>query len=443
MNKIICSIASIILISLIIGGFVLSVRPLMDEHDIASNEEIIDQQEKIRLNFWRNYGNSAENSAYERLINDFEKEHPNINIDMYNIEYSNYEVKLRTEIVTGTGPDIMAIDSPYLALYANAGTLLPLDSYITEDVGLESDFPEAIIEGLKYEDELYLMPLIESSIALYYNIHLFEAAGVALPDKNPANPITWEETVDIAKEIQKSEQDVYGIDPAQGFGGGEAPAYFKFPFLWQFGASVLDPTASTASGYLDSPEALEALQFYQDMYHKDGVAALELPGEAFEKNQLAMTVLGSWAISEFEKNGIHLGEDYGIAPLPKAKRQAVPNGSWALGISATTKYPEEAWQFIKYVTSYEAIKKYVNITGDVPARYSVAKDIPEFNEYPYNIFLEQAYNYSQNRPITPAYPDISSAMKELFEDIGIAGKDVRTSVDEAIEKINNRLADIE
>ncbi|WP_277679006.1 ABC transporter substrate-binding protein [Gracilibacillus dipsosauri] len=443
MKKVIYLIAFGLIICVVIGYLILLIRPFVYEQDTDSVKEVSGVEDKVHLKFWRNYGNSAENRAYAELIADFENEHPNIIIDMESIEYNNYEVKLRTDIVTGTGPDIMAIDSPYLALYANAGTLLPLDPYITEDVGIEDDFPEATIEGLKYEDKLYLMPIIESSIALYYNIHLFEEAGVSFPDKDPANPMTWEKTVEIAREVQNPEQGIYGIDPAQGFGGGEAPAYFKLPFFWQFGTNVLSPDASTASGYLDSPKAVKALQFYQDMYHKEVVATLELPSEAFEKNKLAMTVLGSWAITEFENNELLLGRDFGVAPLPKAEQQVVPNGSWALGISATTKQPEEAWQFIRYITSYEAIKKYVTITKDVPARYSVAKDLPVFNEYPYNIFLEQAYNYSQNRPITPAYPDISKAIKKLFEDIGIAKRDVTSSVDEAIETINNRLKEIE
>lgn len=438
MSKKFYIIAFIILISTVIGYFIMLVRPLSVDPDTDSAEE-----DKVHLTFWRNYGNSAENTAYDQLISDFESEYPNIAIEMENIEYNNYEVKLRTEIVTGTGPDIMTIDSPYVALYANAGALLPLDPYITDDVGIEEDFPEAIIDGLMYKDTLYLMPITESSIALYYNIHLFEEAGVSLPEQDPGNPMTWEETVKIAKEVQNPAQGIYGIDPAQGFGGGETAAYFKLPFLWQFGASVLSPDASTATGYLDSPEALEALQFYQNLYQKEEVAVPELPNKAFEMNQLAMTVLGSWAITEFENNGLQLGRDFGITPLPKAEYQVVPNGSWALGIAATTQYPEEAWQFIQYLTSYEAIKKYVTITGDVPARYSVAEDLPAVNEYPYNIFMEQAYNYSQNRPITPAYPDISKAIKKLFEDIGIANKDVQLAVNEAVETINNRLSEIE
>ncbi|GAA3334493.1 hypothetical protein GCM10020331_102660 [Ectobacillus funiculus] len=72
-----------------------------------------------------------------------------------------------------------------------------------------------------------------------------------------------------------------GLTQHKGLAKGKLPLIFKMPLLWQFGASVLSPDGTTASGYLDSKEALEALQFYQDLYHRDGVAAIELPPRTF------------------------------------------------------------------------------------------------------------------------------------------------------------------
>ncbi|SHT25108.1 extracellular solute-binding protein family 1 [Mycobacteroides abscessus subsp. abscessus] len=393
-------------------------------------------EQKILLTFWRNRGNDAENKAYEELVSSFEKANPDINIQMKTIPYSDYEVRLRTEIATGTPPDIMAIDSPTLALYANAGSLLSIDTYMKSEGNIE-DFPTSTLRGLSYNDQIYLAPIAESSIALFYNKHVLKEAGVSFPSPNPDEPLTWDEVIEIAKKVTNPEKGIMGIDPGQGFGEGEAPAYFKMPFLWQFGADVLSPDATTASGYLDSEKAIEALQLYQDFYHEQGVASVEMGTDDFIKGKLAMTVLGSWTLKDFERNAdFTLGEDFGVAPLPKGTYQVSPNGGWALGISSQSKYPNEAWKFIKYVTGYEGMKKYVTITSDLPARYSVVKDIPELNQYPLNIFIEQTVSHSQNRPVTPAYPVVSNAIRVLFEDIGIGGKDVHTSAKEAVKKIN-------
>lgn len=398
---------------------------------------------QVELTFLRNLTNPAFNQAYEEMVAAFEATHPNIKINMQSMHWgSEYELRLRTELAAGNHPDIMAIDSPNLALYANSGSLLSIDSYMKEEGNIK-DIPEGVLKGLTYKDEIYLAPIVESSIALFYNMNLFREAGIPFPSGNPNHPMTWDEVLEIAKKINNPAKGVIGIDPAQGFKVGEGPAYFKMPILWQFGADVLSPDGSTAEGYLNSKEALEALQFYQDLYFKHGVAEVEMPPAPFETDKLGMTILGSWAISELQQTpGFVLGEDFGVAPLPRRQNQVVPNGGWALGISSKTKHPEEAWEFVKFATGYEGSKKFVEISGDLPARYSVAKEFPELNEYPKNIFVQQDQNYSKNRPVTPAYPVISEAIKDLFEDVGLEGKDVEEAANLAIKKINNGLNDI-
>ena len=434
---IICFILFIIAIAGYLFSFFLTYS---NDRDLSIVEK---NQDKIQLTFWRNYGTKLENDAYKELIMTFEKEHPHIKINMVSVPYGDYELRLRTEIAAGSPPDIMSIDSPNLALYAHSDSLLSIDQLMKSEGNIE-DIPPSTLEGLKYNGEIYLSPVVESGVALFYNIHLFKQAGVPLPSQDPHSPLSWTKVLEIAKELNNPMEGIFGIDPAQGFNDGESPAYFKLPLLWQFGSDVLDPEANTAEGYLNSQDTLDALQFYQDLYHKHKVAVVELPPDPFVSGHLAMSVMGSWTLADFEKNfpEFKLGEDFGVAPLPKETYQVTPNGGWALGISTKSKHPEQAWEFIKYVTSFEGSMKYVEMTGDLPARYSVADEFPELKNYPKNIFVQQAQNFSKNRPVTPVYPVISDAIKKLFEDVGIGGKDVKTSANEAVEKINKSLQDV-
>ncbi|MCM3597865.1 sugar ABC transporter substrate-binding protein [Metabacillus idriensis] len=433
----------ILLLFLAAGYYAFSSLSLFSGEE-KNNQLPAEKSENIELTFWRNYGTKLENEAYKELISAFESSHPGISINMNAIPYGDYELRLRTEIAAGSPPDIMSIDSPNLALYANSGALLSIDKEMKEEGQIE-DIPFSTLEGMKFKDEIYLSPIAESGVALFYNIDLFKKAGLPLPSQDPADPMTWGEVVELAKKINDPGNEIYGIDPGQGFSDGESPAYFKTPLLWQFGADVLSPDGATATGYLNSKHAVEALQFYQDLYHRYKVATVEMPPDPFVTGHLGMSVLGSWMLEEIERNypDFKLGEDFGIAPLPKGDHQVTPNGGWALGISAKSKHPEEAWAFIKYMTSFEGSKKYVDITGDMPARFSVSKAFPELTAYPKNIFVQQALKYSKNRPVSPAYPVISDALKELFEDIGIGGKDVKASADKAVAKINGGLEDID
>ncbi|AJY77476.1 ABC transporter substrate-binding protein [Paenibacillus beijingensis] len=400
-------------------------------------------EKKVTLTFWRNSGNDAENSAYDKLVASFMEKYPNIKVEMSPIPYSDYDTKLRTSIASGNPPDIMAIDAPNMASYAHAGALKPLTSYFQADGDLQ-DIPESTINTYTYNKEIYMSPLTESSIALFYNKKLFEEKGIPLPSKNPEEPWTWDQVLDAAKKINDPGKGIFGIDPAQGFNNAGATAYFKYPIVWQFGGEVMSPDGTTSKGYLDSPETKKALQFFSDLYNTEKVSALEYPPDPFPNGKLGITVDGSWSLSYLTEKfpNFKLGVDYDIAPLPKGTRQAVANGSWALGISAKSKNPDEAWKFVNWVTSAEGQKTYVGITKDIPVRYSAAKEFPELNEYPKNIFVVQDQKFGRSRPITPIFPQMSEAVNKLFEEVTIGKRNIDAAVTDAIQKIDKAYSDL-
>src|SRR5690606_12604155 len=121
-----------------------------------------------------------------------------------------------TAVATGSPPDIMAIDAPSLASYAQADALLPLTEQYNIDGNLE-DIPTSTMEGYTYHNDIYLAPMTESSIAMFYNIKLFQDAGLELPSADPDEAWTWGQVLDAAIKINNPEKGVYGIDPAQGF----------------------------------------------------------------------------------------------------------------------------------------------------------------------------------------------------------------------------------
>lgn len=401
------------------------------------------KEDKVTLTFWRNSGNDVENAAYDKLVANFNSANPNIKVQMTPIPYADYDTKLRTSIASGNPPDIMAIDAPNMASYANAGALQPLTSYFKADGNL-SDIPEGTMKTYTYKNEIYMAPLTESSIALFYNKKMFEAKGIPLPSKNPEEPWTWEQVLDAAKKVTDPAKGIFGIDPAQGFGNPGGTAYFKYPIVWQFGGEIMSPDGTTSKGYLDSAQTKEALQFFSDLYNKHQVSALEYPPEPFPTGKLAITIDGSWSLANYAEKfpNFKLGVDFDIAPLPKGTKQAVANGSWALAISSKSKKAEAAWKFVNYVTGAEGSLLYCSATKDIPARYSVAKQFSELNEYPKNIFVVQNQKFGRSRPITPIFPQMSEAVNKLFEEVTIAKRNPDASIADAIKKIDKAYADL-
>ena len=97
--------------------------------------------------------------------------------------------------------------------------------------------------------------------------------------------------------------------------------------------------------------------------------------------------------------------------------------------------------FVNWMTSYEGLKLYTSITRDIPARYSVAKEFTELNEYPKNIFVIQNQKYGRPRPITPVFPQVSEAVKNLFEQITLEKRDLDEAIQDAIVTIDKAYAD--
>ena len=164
-------------------------------------DNAVKKEEKVKLTFWRNSGNDTENAAYDKLVASFMQKYPNISVEMTPIPYSDYDTKLRVSIASGSPPDIMALDAPTVGSYANAGALKPLTAYFKTDGNMD-DVPKSTLATYTYQNEIYMAPLTESSIAMFYNKKMFQAKGIPLPSKNPDEPWTWDQVLGCCKENQ-------------------------------------------------------------------------------------------------------------------------------------------------------------------------------------------------------------------------------------------------
>jgi fructooligosaccharide transport system substrate-binding protein len=61
------------------------------------------------------------------------------------------------------------------------------------------------------------------------------------------------------------------------------------------------------------------------------------------------------------------------------------------------------------------------------------------NEYPNTVFVGQLQKFSRPRPATAAYPGVSAAIRELFEDVGQGNRDVDAAAADAVKKIDNAI----
>lgn len=132
------------------------------------------------------------------VINDFEKQNPDIKIKWIDVPFSEGEKRTLASVLSDTPPDLINLNPDFSALLAQRGALYEIDTKYT------NDFNQEILETLKYNGKLYSIPWYATSAITIYNKELVKKAGVSIPN-------TYSELENIAPKIRKT--GVYAMLP--------------------------------------------------------------------------------------------------------------------------------------------------------------------------------------------------------------------------------------
>jgi multiple sugar transport system substrate-binding protein len=134
----------------------------------------------------------------EGLIADFEAQNPGIEIEYTTAPFDNYFTKLQTDFAAGNPPDVFELNYENFVTFASRGTLSPLDDRLAADAEVSDDtFYPAALDAFAYEGVQYGLPITFSTVVLFYNQDLFDAAGVAYP----SDDWTWDDVMTAAEAI--------------------------------------------------------------------------------------------------------------------------------------------------------------------------------------------------------------------------------------------------
>ena len=140
-------------------------------------------------------------------------------------------------------PDVLTVDGPNIAAYAANGIIQPLAALSDEEKG---EYLESIIEQGTYNDKLYALGAMESSVGLYYNKDILKEAGIEVPDAG--HPWTRSEFLGIMEKLKPVMEEKNGYVLDMTFPTGEATIYYYAPFFWAGGGELIDSTGLKADG---------------------------------------------------------------------------------------------------------------------------------------------------------------------------------------------------
>ena len=364
------------------------------------------------------------------IIGAFEAEHPGISIKLTEVPFPSVFETIDATLASGAAVmDVFSADAPLVPKYAAAGAILPLDDVYPEDA--QADFlPGSLVEAL-WDGSFYAPPQVSSSQGVYVNRALFEAAGVELPPTDPAARLTWAEIRDLATQLTVRDGDVttqWGLLIEQ----STAP-YQLYPLIQSLGGEVISPDGSTVDGYMNSPAAIEAMTFYQDLYCTDRVSPQEGVPEGFASGKVAMMLGGAWYVSGFNAND---ALDWQMTPHPFFDDVVTPTGSFHVAVNANTEHPAEAAAFVEFLTSSAQSTAVFEQTNELPARRSIYGALPDrFATHPNEIFSYELANTALARPRSAAYGAMESELRGAFGSI-VSCADVETTLNDAVSRID-------
>ncbi|MDT2802035.1 ABC transporter substrate-binding protein [Vagococcus lutrae] len=318
-----------------------------------------------------------------------------------------YEDKVNAALTTNTLPDVLTLDGPNTAAYANAGMLAPIDDYLSE----KEDFLPSIIDQGTYDGKLYAIGYSESGVGIFYNKDMFKEAGIEESDlPTLEKPWTWDEFNTIAKTLT-DKFDQPAID--MGFDDHSEWLFYAFtPFIWSNGGDIVNEDGTKAIGVFDAKENVETFQFIQDLI-KNKYSTISPSEAGFQTGKYAMKMSGSWTMQELDQE--YQDIDYGILPYPvspKTKELVSPTGSWQYGMTASSDKKEMAGALIEFLTSEDELYNMSMGNTVLPARTSVANRMLEEVAEPMQMLIKQNQVSGHSRPVLVEYPKVTRTVQE-------------------------------
>lgn len=319
----------------------------------------VEAQEKtvVTLGSWDDENGNQRHLA---AIADIEAQFPNIDVEIQPNPGGDWHTRILTLIASGELPDVYMVDSSFIALYAESGGLSNLRPYIEGENGFDPGelfYPEVYENGF-YQGDPYTLAKDYSTVAVYANKALFDAAGIPLPEEG----WTYDDLLDIAMQLTV---DANGnnatspdFDPANvvQWGMDHRGDWFRSfqSNVHSFGSPLISDDGSTLDGYFNSEATIEALEWMRDAVHEYHVAPTAnyisaLPGGVIPEylaGNIAMVFgMGPWFLSSLEEQP---GFEYAILPMPTGPGGHRTQVCWAgFGMSPTTEHPEETWTVLK------------------------------------------------------------------------------------------------
>ncbi|MCF6290956.1 MAG: sugar ABC transporter substrate-binding protein [Desulfobacterales bacterium] len=401
----------------------------------CGSDRSMEKKDTLTITVWFHTGRPEEKQVMEDQVRRFNQSRTDMVVKLVLIPEGDYNTQVQAAAAAGALPDLLDLDGPFLANYAWKGHLRPLTGFLPPE--LKNDLLPSIITQGTYNKELYAVGIFDSGLGLYGSRAKLIQAGVRLPT-GPDDAWTIDEFDHVLAALAGQDDDSMVLDLRLDY-RGEWFTYAFSPLLVSAGGDLIDRRGyQSADRVLNGDGSVFAMTRVQNWFNKKYVDP-NIDAAAFTSGRVALSWCGHW---EYPRYHQALGDDLVLLPLPDfGHGSRTSMGSWCWAIPRNGQHPDKAAEFLQFLLSTPEVLAMCAANGAVPATRSAVAASPLYRpEGPLHLFVQQLEKSAVPRPRTPAYPMLTSAFQQLFQDIRHGGP-VREALDRAVAIIDQDIVD--
>lgn len=304
--------------------------------------------------------------------------------------------------------DIMSIDPPYTAEFANAGFLAEIPAELQDK--LEQQSFQGAVDAATWDGQLVVAPFWSNTQVLWYRKSFVDKAGLDM-----TQPVTWDQIIDAAADnggkvaVQANKYEGYSV-------------WINALISGAGGAIATDTEQGVdATIEVDSPAGATAAQIINKLAGSPAAPAdLSVSNEGtaggtFGSPEGAFMVNWTYIWTNYDATQPEVKDDLGFTLYPRSvegEEARPPYGGIGVGVSEFSRHRDEAMQAIECITSAENQGVNAELTGNMPAS-AAGYDYPALAEiYPQELLdlFQQSLDAAAPRTVSPYWSDISGAL---------------------------------
>lgn len=375
----------------------------------------------VTINFWHHY--SAQSAENETLMNDlipkFESENPGIKVNAVSHEWAELHDKILVSASSQSLPDVARLDIAWLPEFQQMGVLVALDQEMPDFAEVAGALLDSALSTANIGGSYYALPLNTNSKILFYNTAMLEAAGVEVPT-------TMDEWVEAVRKLSGANAN------GQQIWGWNEPALSGWnicPFIWSFGGSLTNEEQTVATGYINSPETVKAVETFAMLAQEGALTGYnsgDIPmTDGFGTGRYAMMLEGPWKTAELA--GAYPDVAYGTAYMPAGEggSNSVLGGEDIAMFNTANR--EAAWKFMQFMTG-EYAETAMAKCGQIPVN-KVALESDVVKNADYAPFI-QAIETAKARPTVAAWSEMDNELTNAMTAVVNGEKTAQEAMDE-------------